>query len=484
MASWDVPANLKMHPVWLFFVDRASEKEFSLLYQEESLLVIRVWIVIIFMIWAGAHILVRFFYPFMFRQYLVAGIVCSFWVLIAFFVATFQKRLLGWFQVMGAVENIMAAFLIVYAGILNHEWGVVALAITMPLIFGTFLLRIGFVMCLITSITYVGVYNYFLLESGFPTPPQAIFYSYLVFTIMIVTIFASFVDEKQVRTNFVQGKIIEAHHREKLAHAEKLAAMGTLVAGVAHEINNPNGSMLLDAKNENKLWDLVLPILDEKQKAEGDFEMNEYRYSELRNEISQINPRIERNAQRIGKLVENLRMLSRKEMDVFDNVSINNVVRSALSVIDYRIKRYTQRLYDTYGDNIPLIRGNPNYLEQVIINLVTNACQALPDPEKRVYVSTAHDAQKNHVVLIVRDEGRGMDKETIQHIFDPFFTTKDQKEGTGLGLSLCHNIVRNHNGDIEVESKPGAGTTIRVLLPVVPHTTAVGAGAPSPAVKP
>jgi len=105
--------------------------------------------------------------------------------------------------------------------------------------------------------------------------------------------------------------------------------------------------------------------------------------------------------------------------------------------LDYRIKRCTQRFSATYENSIPLIRGNPNYLEQVVINLVTNACQALPDPEKGVFVSASFDVRRKAVVIAVRDEGRGMDKNVIDHIFEPFFTTKDQRDGTGLGLSIC-----------------------------------------------
>jgi signal transduction histidine kinase len=470
VANSEIPMSLRSHRVGLRFLSRATEKEFNLFYNAENVLFVRVGTILSMLAWVSSIVLVYGSYPAFFRYWLIVISASIMPILIAVLVATFHTRFLGWLQPMAAVSNAAAGLLMLYPGFLTHDFTLPVLGVVIIVFYASLILRLQFVLCLVSTLAYVLTLEFFLFESGIPSAGEPFVLSFFLLNAEIASMFAAYVNEKQTRTKFVQGKIIETHHREKLAHAEKLAAIGTLVAGVAHEINNPNNSMLLDARTQSKLWNALLPILDEKREREGDFDIGGFCYSELRSEITQLNPRIERNAQRIGRIVEDLRVLSRKEMEVFDDVNINDVVRSALSVIDYRIKRCTQRFSDAYDPSIPLIRGNPNYLEQVVINLVTNACQALADPEKSVRVSTVLDVAAKAVVITVRDEGRGMDKNVIDHIFEPFFTTKDQRDGTGLGLSICNNIVKSHNGSIEIDSKVGAGTTMSVVLPVSQRT--------------
>jgi signal transduction histidine kinase len=466
MAGSEIPSDLKSHPLGLRFFNRTIEKEFNLFYDAENLLFVRVGTILSMFAWASSMVLVYFVYKPLFLYWVAVVSASIMPILVAVLVATFQSRFLGRFQTMAAVSNAAAGLLMIYPGFLAKNFMLPAMGIVIIIFYASFILRLKFVPCFLATLVYVATFVVFAFTSTIPAPGEPILSFFFLLNAVIASVFAAYVNEKHTRTRFVQWKIIEAHHRERLSHAERLAAIGTLVAGVAHEINNPNSSMILDARNQARLWDALLPILDEKHRLEGDFEVAEYRYSELRSEIVLLNPRIERNAQRIGRIVEDLRVMSRKEMEIFDDVAINDVVRSALTVIDYRIKRCTQRFSDAYADNIPRIRGNPNYLEQVIINLVKNACQALPDPGKGVYVSTIHDVRANKVVVTVRDEGRGMEKSILDQVFDPFFTTKSQQDGTGLGLSICNNIVRSHDGQIEIESEPEKGTTVRVVLPV------------------
>ena len=121
----------------------------------------------------------------------------------------------------------------------------------------------------------------------------------------------------------------------------------------------------------------------------------------------------------------------------------------------------------TYGDNIPVIKGNVQRLEQVVINLINNARQALADEQNGVFVLTNYNEKDREVTITVRDEGKGMDKKTLEHITEPFFTTKGPKEGTGLGLSICNRIIKKHGGTLELDSREGKGTTARVILPVI-----------------
>jgi polar amino acid transport system substrate-binding protein len=175
---------------------------------------------------------------------------------------------------------------------------------------------------------------------------------------------------------------------------------------------------------------------------------------------------MKRNSERIKGIAEELRSFSKKDVGLNEDVDLNATVRSALAIIEHVIKRSTKKLQIELCEPAPHVRGNALYLEQVIVNLVKNACQSLPDVEKGVFVSTSRDGKSGSVTVSIRDEGKGMDEETLKNIFTPFYTTKG-KEGAGLGLSICNNIVKNHNGQLKVNSNPGQGTTVEVILPAL-----------------
>jgi signal transduction histidine kinase len=253
--------------------------------------------------------------------------------------------------------------------------------------------------------------------------------------------------------------------QKSLSHAEKLVTMGTIVASVAHEINNPNNSLMLDAQFNQNAWRSVSAVLDEHADENGGLLIGGFAYGEFKTAVVDASNRMKRNTERIKHIVENLRAIAKKDADFDEDVDLNATVRSALSVIEYLTAKYTRNLSVNLGDTLPRIRGNTQCLEQVIINLVKNACQSLPSMEKGVFISTAFEPEKNAVSFTIRDQGKGMDEKTLKEIFIPFYTTKG-KEGTGLGLSICDNIIKNHGGTIKVESKLGEGTTVNFLLPL------------------
>jgi polar amino acid transport system substrate-binding protein len=257
-----------------------------------------------------------------------------------------------------------------------------------------------------------------------------------------------------------------ALQQEQFTHVEKLATLGTLVAGVAHEINNPNNSLMLDLNLGENAWKSIEPVLDEYAHDKGDFDVGRYSYREFKEEYSGVYDRMKRNSERIKGIAEELRSFSKKDVGLNEDVDLNATVRSALAIIEHVIKRSTKKLQIELCEPAPHVRGNALYLEQVIVNLVKNACQSLPDVEKGVFVSTSRDGKSGSVTVSIRDEGKGMDEETLKNIFTPFYTTKG-KEGTGLGLSICNNIVKNHNGQINVKSKTGEGTVVEIVLPVL-----------------
>jgi signal transduction histidine kinase len=267
--------------------------------------------------------------------------------------------------------------------------------------------------------------------------------------------------------NAKQAQLLEAHQKQ-LAHTEKLVAQGTLVSEVAHEVNNPNNSLMLDIEIMRKIMEGILPVLDDYAADRPGFEISGLPYAELKEEISALGDRMKRNSERIKRIVSDLRLFAKNEVMMTDSVIMNDVVKSGLTVADHVIRKCTKNFHVDLGEDIPVIKGNTQYLEQVIINLVKNACQALSDFEKGVFITTFFDKEINNIVLTIRDEGKGMGPETLENLFTPFITTKG-KEGTGLGLSICNNIVKSHGGKIEVESNAGKGTTMRVVLPGPPR---------------
>jgi C4-dicarboxylate-specific signal transduction histidine kinase len=260
----------------------------------------------------------------------------------------------------------------------------------------------------------------------------------------------------------------ERLHRRQLIQADKMASLGILVSGVAHEINNPNNFIMVNAPILSRIWKAVDPILEEHYRSRGDFYIApRINYSEMKENIPGIISGILEGAQRIDNYVRELKNFSRPGLSTIDtNIDINKVIQASLRLLANLIKKSTDRFHTDYGENIPEIKGNFQRLEQVIINLIENSCQALQSKDRGIVVSTRFDPAGKTVKIQVRDEGVGMTPETLENIKNPFFTTKRSSGGTGLGLSISSKIVEDHQGTLEFESNPGGGTTAAVLLPV------------------
>ena len=255
-------------------------------------------------------------------------------------------------------------------------------------------------------------------------------------------------------------------HQEKLFHAAKMVSLGTLVSGVAHEINNPTTFIMSNAPILQKVWKSIMPILDEFCDREGDFPVGNLTYVEVRDSIPALFAGILEGSQRIKKIVSELTDFARqKPQEFMEWVDINTVVTTALSLSSNLIKSKTNHFSVEYGKDLPPFRGSSQRIEQVVINLILNACEALRDRSEAVGVSTSYDPASGHVILEVRDQGMGIREEDLPHICDPFFSTKRDLGGTGLGLSISSKIVDDHGGTIAFSSCPGGGTTATVRLP-------------------
>jgi predicted Zn finger-like uncharacterized protein len=224
-----------------------------------------------------------------------------------------------------------------------------------------------------------------------------------------------------------------------LVQSEKMAAFGQLGAGIAHEVKNPLAGIL-------GLTQLSL------RKAEKDTPIHE--------NLSII----EKEANRCAAIIQNLLKFARQEKVAFESVDINQVVHDAMAIVEHQLEMNKVQLNKNLAADLPPIPGNANQIQQVLINLMINAQQALEGNPGEVTVTTV-STNSSHIQVQVSDDGPGIPKDLQTKIFEPFFTTKEVGKGTGLGLSVSYGIVKEHKGDIQVESSPETGTTFKLTFP-------------------
>jgi len=261
----------------------------------------------------------------------------------------------------------------------------------------------------------------------------------------------------------------QAMRQQQLVHADKMASLGILASGIAHEISNPNNFILLNAKLFTRVWADVLPVLDEYLATNGDFSVAGMPYSTARDKLVQSVQGIVQGSERIQNITKSLTEYARRDGGTrTDPVDLNNVVAMAITITENLIKRSTANFKVDYATNVPLIRGNAQQLEQVVINLITNACQSLADTSGEIRIKTYNSRNANEVGVVVKDSGTGIKEADLKYIMDPFFTTRRDSGGTGLGLSVSNNIVISHGGSLVLTSEPNSGTKAKVRLPIVP----------------
>lgn len=260
----------------------------------------------------------------------------------------------------------------------------------------------------------------------------------------------------------------------QLVQSERLASIGQLAAGVAHEINNPVGFINNNMEILGQYvadYSTIIEMVDKLKSTESaestktiieeiaTFE-KKVNLDYIKGDINNLLRHTQKGIERIRKIVMDLRTFSRADTDISDAVKIEEVIDSILSIVDNELK-YKAELKKTYGDT-PLIKGSPQLLGQVFINLMVNAVQAM---EKKGKIEIKTYGEGEFVCVEVSDDGKGIDEKNLKKIFDPFFTTKPIGQGTGLGLSVSYEIIKKHQGDIKVRSKIGEGTTFVVMLP-------------------
>jgi signal transduction histidine kinase len=232
---------------------------------------------------------------------------------------------------------------------------------------------------------------------------------------------------------------------QQLWQAARLAGVGELAASIAHELNNPLGTVSL--RIENLL--AKTPLDDPRRKL-----------------MEVIDGEIERMA----GLVANLLQFSRAGRDQVSTVDVREEINRTLELVSHHLRKRRVKVSTEFADKLPTIHADRQQLRQVLLNLFTNAADAMPEggqlaPRARPAELPGGVAA---VEIEVADTGTGIATELLPRVFDPFFTTKEEGKGTGLGLAICKRIVAQHHGTLGIESEVGQGTTVRVKLPVHP----------------
>ena len=266
-----------------------------------------------------------------------------------------------------------------------------------------------------------------------------------------------------------------SHAQQQLVQADKLASIGQLAAGVAHEINNPIGYIFSNFTTLQGYFEQLLAMLDAYAGAEGRMAdpaplramREEIDLEFLREDIPALMAESREGIVRVRHIVQDLKDFSRAEGNqdwVWAN--LQQGIDSTLNIVGNEVK-YRADVIKQYGD-IPDIQCLPVQINQVVMNLVVNAAHAQGTGRGRITVATGREGEEM-VWIEIADTGCGIPADVLPRIFDPFFTTKEVGKGTGLGLSLSYGIVQRHSGRIDVTSTPGEGSRFRVVLPIRQH---------------
>lgn len=265
----------------------------------------------------------------------------------------------------------------------------------------------------------------------------------------------------------VEKRSSQIHEQQQqLIQADKMASLGVLVSGVAHEINNPTGLLMLNLPLLKEAWTDALPKLEAHAEEHGEFKLAGLSFHRIKQELPYLLDEMDKGTIKIRNIVNDLKDFARSEPDeIKQEVDINKVIHAAVRLVDKSIRTATEDFELNLQNQNLLIMGSAQRIEQVMINLIINACDALSDNNQRIRVSSELNPSQTHIIIKVEDQGCGIDEDLLPRLTDPFFTTKRELGGTGLGLSVSASIVQAHEGSMTFDSVKSVGTSVIITLP-------------------
>ncbi len=254
---------------------------------------------------------------------------------------------------------------------------------------------------------------------------------------------------------------------QQLVQAGKLASLGELVSGIAHEINNPNTFIRGNISIIAEAFETLLPLLDRAGEEDPDLKVARLPYQYFRDKVTTLVSDIQNGADRIAGIISDLRQFARpEERGQDEDVDINAVVEICLRLVHNQV-RHAAKVHLDLAPGLPVFQGSMQKMEQVLVNIIINASQAIADKEEagNIWIQTLLDGEDS-IRILIRDDGIGMSPDLRERIFNPFFTTKRHHHGTGLGLSIAYGIITSLRGGITVNSRPGEGSEFTIVIPL------------------
>lgn len=345
---------------------------------------------------------------------------------------------------------------------------------------------VTFTCCLlIITLEYFEVIQHYQLTNFFPKDiHRDLVYTAAVTLTVVVSLFATiYISSTIVRSLWVReaelflaqkllqkqsDDLLRANQakQKQLIQSEKLASLGQLVSGCAHEINNPIQFILGNMQIFKESFADIIPLLEREAEDRPEFTIARLKYPLFAKHIPVLLGDMTNGAERIRDIILDLKTFARADEGRLDEeVDLNEVVQVCTRLVHNKIKQY--RIEENLDPNLPKVLGSSNKLEQVVMGSLINAAEALGNLRNgAIKIATRRGSGANRVDISISDNGPGMTEEVKSRIFEPFFTTKQRTGGTGLGLSISDGIIKEHGGNIEVQSQPGAGTTFIFHLPV------------------
>jgi signal transduction histidine kinase/ActR/RegA family two-component response regulator len=275
-----------------------------------------------------------------------------------------------------------------------------------------------------------------------------------------------------------QAMQLESRHRnakralkesqQQLQQAQKMETLGTLVAGVAHEINNPINLIMYNLPLIQKIWSDFLPLLIQRKKDYPDQKFGGFTYDFLKDNLSQLIADMDMAANRVAKIVSDLKNFS-KQSNVAEKstLQVNTAVKNALRLAQTTLRKSGIKIELQLDEDLPEMEGNLQSIEQIILNILINAVHAIDHDSGIIRIHTGFDIKSGCVRIAIRDNGRGVSPAVVDKLFLPFVTDKQDQGGTGLGLSVTYGLVQAHGGDITFDTRQAKGTTFTISFPTL-----------------